>query len=151
MSYLTANSRPPPSVYLWQRPLGAGQLDLHTAGVKLIEEERDIAADALVRRRLPGRQAQFLYAGKRLADIIDLQTEVMQAGAIGFQPTVERVQLVQRLDQLQICVAQVKMGQQHRVVVDGLLCNNRKSELVAPYGQCFVCIGYHDSDVIEPG
>ena len=102
-----------------------------------------------MRLGLPGWDAGRGSLLDRGVDVLDAQSNVVQTGAVGRQPCLDRVILGQRLDQLQVRVAHVEMGELDRTVVDDFAKEDRKAVAVAPDFERLFCIGDGDGDVID--
>ena len=74
---------------------------------------------ALVGGWFSRRQAEVCYIDEGVAHVINSQAKVVQARAIGCQPCLQGVVGNQRLDELQLSIAQVKMSEQDGIIVDG--------------------------------
>ena len=71
--------------------LAAGQFHPQAVGPAAVQKKRPLALGSLMGRWAGRRQPQFSYLLESLTDIIHLQAEVMQAGAVGFQPAADGV------------------------------------------------------------
>ena len=96
-----------------------------------------------------GWESLLWQVDKRLLDVINLETQVMQSGTVLFEPAVQRMPRLQRFDQLQVGISQVEMGQPDRPVVDHLAVKNLQPHTVTPDLQRLLGVGDQQGDMIE--
>ena len=120
----------------------------HTRRGPGIEEQGPLASRALMRRG-PGRQPGRLQIGLFRADVIHAQTEMMQARSMLREPGLERMIGRERLDELELHVAEVEMREPNRAGVHDFRIKERKPEAIAPNFQCGLGVRHGDREMIE--
>jgi hypothetical protein len=123
-----------------------GALDPHAMlGFARGESRRPTAATA--KRR--DRESRRTDPSKLGLDVVHAKANVVQTFAVRLQPCGERVAGVQRLDELEPCVAQIEVGQAHRNLrrlIDGY---HFKPQAVTEVDQGCFGVGNQHGDMVE--
>ena len=82
-------------------------------------------------------------------DVVDAEADVVQPVAVLGHPPRQRVVRVERLDQLQIGVAEIEVGQPHRHLGRLVHRHHREPEPVAEVQERGLGVGNRDGDMVE--
>ena len=102
-----------------------------------------------MRRRRGGGQSGGDELGLRSADIGDLETEVMKPSSVLRELATQRVIGRERLDELEVRVAEIEVREADGTVVDNLAAHDGEAEFVVPDFQRVVGGRDADREVIE--
>ena len=110
-----------------------------------IEKERAFAVGALVEGRCRGEGGG--RSGRE--DVIDVETKMVKAGTVLFEPVLQRVIWRQRLHQLKVRITQIEMGQPDGAVIDVFTVEQGEPHLIAPQLKGSLGVGHGDGEMIE--
>lgn len=113
-----------------------------------LEEEGAFAAGALVGGG-GGGESEGREQGLGLEDVVDLEAEVVESGAVFFEPLLERMSGLERLDELEMGVAEVEVGEADGAVVDDLAEEDAEADAIAPDAQGILRVRDDDRHVVE--
>ena len=128
---------------------GAGNLNLHVLSRTPGEEERALALGALMRRGRGGHETGGEQLRVRGADIGHLETEIVQARSVLRQPRAQRVLWRERLDQLELGVAKIEMGEADSPAVYDFGADHAETHAISPDFERLFGRGDNDGEVIE--
>jgi hypothetical protein len=83
-----------------------------------------------------------------LGEVVDQQAQMVQPFPVLVQVPPQGMVVTQRLNQLQVQIAQIQMRQPHTRLLDDLAQHQRKTQLVPIEPQGVLGVSYHDGDVI---
>jgi hypothetical protein len=98
--------------------IGSGDFDQDAASACRIEEGGLFAHGAASRTRISHGKSELGEFGHRTGNILDSQTDVVQRLTVLPQVTLQRMIVTQRLDQLQVGVAQIQVREADALLVE---------------------------------
>ena len=130
---------------------GSFSRDFHldAPGGGFVEEKRALPLGALVRRRCRCGQTGGDELGLRDSHIFDAQAEVVQARSVLLEPGVQWVTGYEGLDELEMGIAEVEVGEADGALVHDLTAHHREPEPVSPNLERFLGGRDDDGKVIE--
>ena len=120
-------------------------LDAHAGEGVGQEARRPATAVAERLHRHAGRERREIAL-----HVVDAEADVMEALAVLGEPAADRRVLVERLDQLQVGVPGVEIGEQQLQARQLLRCDHAQAEPVAEVAQRRLRVAHGDGNVIEP-
>jgi len=127
--------------------LNTGDFDLNALCGGFIEEQSALAKRALVHVRR-GRHGRGVFG---LLNVLHPKAKVVQPRSMLREPFPQRMVRCQRLDKLQVSVAQIQVSKPNGVFVDVLAIEHFETENIAPEPESFLGVRNDNRQMIKPG